>query len=158
MQLHFDDVFYYWRKSMYAHVHTLCNSFFQDGGVDPLFLIWVALASGSEVETGAALATLCRVTNRVSVGLVISVAHFCVYKLSHRKSKTFKNLRLPLPLSKRANFSDFPPIPAGTSPVLPLTTRAPANKRVVALVGWIEFSVAESGQSLRLVRESPLFC
>lgn len=154
-KLYFERIFYYWRLSMYGHVHALCNEFLKESGVDPLFLIWDALASGAEGKTSIGLATLERITNRVAMGLPIAVAQLNIHKMAKMQDFTsIGQLETEIEqLQKSANASAVVQAAqilwlTGNATqainfVHPLTTQSPANKSANALVGWIKLSAAD---------------
>lgn len=152
MKLYFERIFYYWRQSMYGHIHVLCNTFLKENGVDPLFLIWDALASGAEGKTSAGIATLQKITNRVAMGLPIAVAQLCIHKMAAAQDfASIGQLESEIDnLQKSANASTIVQaaqifwLTGDTTQALnfvhPLTTQAPANKSAATLVGWIKLS------------------
>ncbi|OHT14468.1 TPR Domain containing protein [Tritrichomonas foetus] len=152
MKIYFERIFYYWRQSMYGHIHVLCNGFLKENGVDPLFLIWDALASGAEGKTSAGIATLQKITNRVAMGLPIAVAQLCIHKMAKMQDfASIGQLESDIEnLQKSANASTVVQaaqilwltgdISQALNFVHPLTTQAPANKSAAALVGWIKLS------------------
>ena len=81
MKLYFERIFYYWRQSMFGHVHELCRQFSKENG-DPLWQIWDGLASGAEGKTSAGLSQLQRLSGSVSLALPIAVAKLCVHKMA----------------------------------------------------------------------------
>ena len=78
--LQFERIYYYWRQSMYGHVHLLCNQFLKSQGTDPQFLIWDALAYGAEGKTSTGIQALEKIKNRVSTQLEVCVAELWIHK------------------------------------------------------------------------------
>jgi tetratricopeptide repeat protein 21B len=155
MKLYFERIFYYWRQSMYGHVHALSALFLKENGVDPLFFIWDALASGAEGKTNAGLNALEKITNRVAMGLPISVAQLCVHKMAKipdfasigRIESEIENLQKSASAAAVVQAAQIFWLSGNISQALslvhPLTTQAPANKAAAALVGWIKLTVAD---------------
>ena len=140
---------------MFGHIHFLCNSFLKENGVDPIYLIWDALASGAEGKTGQGVSALQKITNRVAMGLPIAIAQLCVHKMAKMQDfSAIDELENEIAtLQKSANASAVVcaaqilwltgEIGQALSLVQPLTTQAPANKSAAALVGWIKLSTGD---------------
>ena len=140
---------------MYGHIHALCRQFLKESGVDPLFLIWDALSSGAEGKTGQGISALDKITNRVAMGLPISVAQLCIHKMAPMQDfAAIGQLETEIEsLQKSANASavvhaaEVYWLTGDTMNALnlvqPLTTQAPANKSAAAIVGWIKLSTGD---------------
>ncbi|KAH0786423.1 TPR Domain containing protein [Histomonas meleagridis] len=155
MKLFFERIYYYWRLSMYGHVHQLCSGFLKENGMDPLFLIWDALASGAEGKTSAGIKTLQRITNRVANGLPLAVAELCIHQMAKMQDfASIEQLEQNIgELQKSANATSVVQAAqilwlTGHSNealnfVNSLTTQSPTNKIAAALVGWIKLFSAD---------------
>lgn len=140
---------------MYGHIHVLCSQFLKENGVDPLFLIWDSLASAAEGKTSAGLATIQKITNRLAMGLPISVAQLCIHKMAKNQDfASITQLENEIDeLQKSANASMIVQaaqifwltgdLTTALNLVQPLTTQAPANKSAAALVGWIKLTTGD---------------
>jgi len=148
----FERIFFYWRQSMYGHIHVLCDTFLKSKGADPIFYIWDALASSAEGKTSAGLATLQRISNRVAMGLPVAAAQMCVHKKALQQDiASISELELQIEKLKKSASSEAVVQAAqvfwlsgdentALNLVHPLTTQSPANKSAAALYGWIKLA------------------
>ena len=154
-KLHFERIYYYWRQSMFGHVHMLCEQFLKNEGNDPMFIIWDALAYGAEGRTQTGLKTLEKIKSRLSNNLEIDIAALWIHKTTKIPDYTaISQLETEIETFK-ASASASSIVSAARilwltgdnsqalSYVQPLTTQAPANKEAAALLGWIKLTEAD---------------
>jgi tetratricopeptide repeat protein 21B len=152
----FERIYYYWRQSLFGHVHALCSLFSKEIGHDPLFILWDALASGAEGKTSAGLSALQKVTNRVAMGLPVSVAQLSIHKMA--KLQDFASIGQyesdVEQLQKSA--SAIAVVQAAqilwltgdsfqaTNLVNPLAAQSPPNRAAASLLGWIQLTSGDA--------------
>ena len=153
--LQFERVYYYWRQSMFGHVHLLCAHFLKTQGTDPQFIIWDALAYGAEGKTSTGIQTLEKIKNRVAAQLEVCVAELYIHKKA--KMQDFASIsQLETELeSLKASASASSIVSAAKilwltgdnnqalNFVQPLTTQPPPNREAAALLGWIKLTEAD---------------
>lgn len=154
MKLYFERIFYYWRQSMFGHVHALCSQFSKENG-DPLWQIWDGLASGAEGKTSAGLSQLQRLSGSVSLALPIAVAKLCVHKMAKMQDfasigqceSDIESLQRSANAMAVIQAAQIFWLGGDTNSALnlvqPLTTQSAANRSAAALIGWIKLTCGD---------------
>ena len=148
----FERVYYYWRHSLYGHVHILCSQFIKMQGNDPQFIIWDALAYGAEGKTSQGLSTLDKLKSMLQSQLAINYAKLWIHKKA--KMQDFASI------SEIENDIEVVKKSASASSVVqaaqilwltgdtqtafqlaqPLAQQQPPNRDASAIIGWIKLT------------------
>lgn len=152
VKLQFERIYFYWRQSMFGHIHLLCQEFLKSQGSDPVFVIWDSLAMGAQGKTSAALASLEKITNRIANNLEIAVAKLWIHKNAKNLDyASINELEIQID-SLKSNASASSIVSAAKilwltgeyqqayDFVNPLTSQPPPNKDAAALLGWIKLT------------------
>lgn len=151
-----ERVYFYWRQSMYGHIHALCQQFQKTQGNDPLYIIWDALAFGAIGKTSTALEVLDKIKNRIASGLAISYAKLWIHNSAKNKDYTSLN-EIEKEIEKLVSGANTMAVVQAAQVlwltgdtetafqlVHPLTSQSPPNKEATALVGWIKLTEGDT--------------